>query len=280
MLQSVLESADAERTEGGGVWFNTVPVAIGLPTFVVVLVGASIAVVVALRRWIPSDSKQMRDWDRILAYIMATFGVLYGVTLALIAAASYENFRDVEEMVLTEASSVAVLYRDVSGFPQPEREELQQLIVEYVDHVVDVDWPLQRAGQVPSSTVAVVTEIQETLFAFQPGTAAESNLQNNTIGAFNDFMADRGQRIGVTGLELPAILWFVLYSGAMLTAVLIGMIQMGKLRTHLIMAGVLATYVAIVIFAIASFDHAYMGAVFVGPEYFEELQSWLFAATE
>lgn len=261
-------------------WLFSIPVAIGLPIFVLCLVGASLLIVIALRRWVPPETKRVREWDRILAYVMATFGVLYGVTLALIAAASYENYRGVEEIVLKEASSVAVLYRDVTGFPQPEQDELQSLIVDYVDHVIEVDWPTQQAGEVPSSTVAEVTKIQEVLFGFEPQNLAESNIQQNALRAFNDFMADRGERIGVTGLELPGILWLVLYSGAFLTALLIGMIQMGALRVHMIMAGVLASYVAIVIFTIASFDHAYMGSVSVGPEYFEELQEWLFANTQ
>lgn len=93
-------------------------------------------------------------------------------------------------------------------------------------------------------------------------------------------MSARSARIGVIGLELPGILWFVLYSGAVITAVLIGMIQMGRLRTHLIMAGVLASYVAIVIFTIASFDHPHMGPVAVGTEYFEEVQEWLFGRAD
>jgi hypothetical protein len=257
-------------------WLYTIPVFIALPLFVILLVGASLLIVVALRRWVPAEKKQVREWDRILAYVMATFGVLYGVTLALIAAASYENYRGVEEITLEEASSVAVLYRDVSGLPEPEKSELQELIITYVENVIEVDWPTQREGGIPSSTVDEVTAIEEVLFGFVPENGGQANLQNNAIKAFNDFMDARGQRIGVNGLELPGLLWFVLYSGAAITAVLIGLIQMGRLRTHLVMAGVLATYVAIVIFSIASFDHAYMGPVSVGPEYFEEVQSWLF----
>lgn len=257
-------------------WLYSIPIVISLPLFVLVFVAVSLGIVVLLRRWIPVEKKQVREWDRILAYVMATFGVLYGVTLALIAAASYENYRDVEEIVLEETSTVAVLYRDVSGFPEPERAELQGHIRDYVDHVIEDDWPVQAAGGIPATTVVEVTRIQDLLFDFEPQSGAESNLHQAALRSFNEFMSARGDRIGVTGLQLPALLWFVLYSGAALTAVLIGMIQMGRLRTHLVMAGFLATYVAIVIFTIASFDHAYMGGVAVGPEYFEEMQDWLF----
>lgn len=257
-------------------WLYTIPVAVALPLFVAVFVGAFLLIVIALRRWVPRDPERMGEWDRVLGYSIAVYGVLYGVILALIAAASYENYRDVEEIVLQETSSVAVLYRDASGFPEPTKDELQSLIVEYVDHVIDVDWDLQRAGDIPSHTVQEVTDIQKILFAFEPADQSESNLHLNTIRAFDDFVADRGARIGVTGLELPPMLWLVLYIGALLNAVLIGLVEVGRLRVHLIMAGVIAAYVGVVIFAIASFDHVYMGEVSVDSTYFDELREWLF----
>ena len=75
-------------------WLFTVPVAVALPLFVGAFVALSLLVVVLLRRWVPRDGDAMDEWDRVLRYVMAAYGVLYGVTLALIAAASYENFRD------------------------------------------------------------------------------------------------------------------------------------------------------------------------------------------
>ena len=114
------------------------------------------------------------------------------------------------------------------------------------------------------------------LFAFEPADDSESNLHRATIGALNEFISARGSRVGVTGLELPGILWLVLYVGAIINAILIGLVEVRRLRTHLLMAGLVAAYVAIVIFSIASFDHVYEGEVSVDTTYFEELRKWLF----
>ena len=257
-------------------WLYSLPIAVALPLFVGVFVGLSLLVVLALRRWVPHPADRSSEWDRVLGYVVAVYGVLYGVTLALIAAASYENYRGVEEIVLQETSSVAVLYRDASGFPEPTRTELQSLIVEYTQHVIEVDWPVQGAGQVPSNTVKQVTDLQRVLFEFEPADESESNLHLATISAFNEFVADRGARIGVTGLELPGILSLVLYVGALINAILIGLVEVTRMRTHLIMAALVASYVAMVIFAIASFDHVYEGEVSVDTTYFDELREWLF----
>ncbi len=68
----------------------------------------------------------------------------------------------------------------------------------------------------------------------------------------------------------------MLYVGALINAVLIGLVEVGRVRTHLLMAGLVAAFVGIVIFAIASFDHVYMGQVAVDTTLFEELKNSLF----
>jgi hypothetical protein len=258
-------------------WLYQVPIAIALPLFVALFVGISIAIVLALRKWVPRDGDPANEWDRVLRYAMASYGVLYGVTLALIAAASYENYRGVEEIVLQETSAISVLYRDASGFPEPTSTDLQVLLLEYTDNVISVDWVRQAGGVIPSHTATQVTEIEEVLFSFQPASESESNLHAATISAFNQFLGDRGARIGATAQEIPPILWLVLYAGAFINAVLIGLVGVGRLRIHLIMAGLVAAFVGMVIFSIASFDHVYMGEVSVDTTLFEELRRTLLA---
>jgi len=256
-------------------WLYQVPIVIALPLFVALFVGVSLAVVLALRKWVPRDGDGADEWDRVLRYAMASYGVLYGVTLALIAAASYENYRGVEEIVLQETSAISVLYRDASGFPEPTSTDLQVLLLEYTDNVIAVDWVSQSGGVIPTHTATQVTEIEEVLFSFQPSTESESNLHAATISAFNQFLSDRGARIGATAQEIPPILWLVLYAGALINAVLIGLVGVGRLRVHLTLAGLVAAFVGIVIFAIASFDHVYTGQVAVDTTLFEELRRTL-----
>ena len=256
-------------------WLYQVPIAIALPLFVALFVAVSLAVVLALRKWVPRDSDGADEWDRVLRYSMASYGVLYGVTLALIAAASYENYRGVEEIVLQETSAISVLYRDASGFPEPTSTDLQVLLLEYTDNVINVDWVRQAGGVIPSHTATQVTEIEQVLFSFQPANESESNLHAATISAFNQFLGDRGARIGATAQEIPPILWLVLYAGAFINAVLIGLVGVGRLRIHLVMAGLVAAFVGMVIFSIASFDHVYMGQVAVDTTLFEELRRTL-----
>jgi len=63
---------------------------------------------------------------------------------------------------------------------------------------------------------------------------------------------------------------------AVLNAILLGLIEVRNLRVHLLMSSMLALFVALLLYAIAGFDHAYAGPIAVTPEYFEDLLRGLF----
>lgn len=256
-------------------WLYEIPMWAGLPLFIIFVVGGSWLILLGLRRWVHRASRGSGEWDRILGYAVAVYGVFYGVTLALIASASYANYSDVDAIVLQESSSVAVLFRDASGFPDPQKQELQTLLTDYTTRVIDVEWPAQAGGDLPDETVDEVDAIEDLLFSFEPQTEAQSNVQEEAIEAFNEFVADRRARVAVTGLELPSVLWIVLSVGAVLNAVLLGLIEARSLRVHLAMSGLIAVFVAMLIYAIAGFDHPYSGPISVDPTYFIELHDGL-----
>ncbi len=96
-------------------------------------------------------------------------------------------------------------------------------------------------------------------------------LQSHTIEEFNSFVEARRARIGEAKLALPALLWVVLAVGAVINSALIGLIEVRNLRVHLIMAGLIAAFVALLISTILSLDHPYAGAVNISPEEFQIL---------
>jgi hypothetical protein len=82
----------------------------------------------------------------VVGFFLNTIGVFYGITLGLVAVATWQAFTDVDAKVDQEASALAILYRDVSYFPEPQRSELQTDPRAYARQVIDVEWPLQRRG--------------------------------------------------------------------------------------------------------------------------------------
>src|SRR5215510_1834685 len=74
-------------------------------------------------------------------------GVFYGITVGLIAVGVWNTNSNASELVSKEAASIGALYRDVSGYPSPLREELRARLRDYTVFVINQAWPAQRRGQ-------------------------------------------------------------------------------------------------------------------------------------
>src|SRR5215510_7687924 len=74
-------------------------------------------------------------------------GVFYGITVGLIAVGVWNTNSNASDLVSKEAASIGALYRDVSAYPSPIREELRAKLKEYTLFVINDAWPAQRRGQ-------------------------------------------------------------------------------------------------------------------------------------
>jgi hypothetical protein len=73
--------------------------------------------------------------------------VFYGLALALIAVHVFETYADVSKIISQEATALAVLYRDVSTYPEPIRPQLQKQVRDYVEYIIHEAWPLRQRGR-------------------------------------------------------------------------------------------------------------------------------------
>jgi hypothetical protein len=252
-------------------WFYVWPVQFSLPLFVGGFVVVSLAIVLVLRPIVTRLASDREEWDRVLGYAIASFGLFYGILLALVAVSVYTNFTDVHDAVLSETSNLAALWRDTSGFPADQAAPMQQDLRDYVHAVITQDWPLQRQDIVPDDGTTSVVSFQHHLLTLEPRSQGDQALLGQTIQQFNEFIASRRDRVADTKLELPGLLWGVLWTGAIINAVLLGLIQVRRLTIHIVMAGLISVYVGLLIYEIASMDHPYSGSISIGTEDFRLL---------
>src|ERR1043165_3906025 len=113
-------------------------------------------------------------------------GVFYGITVGLIAVGVWNTDSNSADLVSKEAASIGALYRDVSGYPSPLRDELRSRLRDYTIFVVDEAWPAQKKGQGQnvSHGVALLDDFQTKLYSFQPANAGQSALHAETLSAY------------------------------------------------------------------------------------------------
>ena len=104
-------------------WIYDYPTSLIGALFAAVSVGVAWAGVFAFRPFVRSWFHGQRNANDMVGFAFSSFSVLYGLLLGLLAVAAYQNYSSVSDVV-TENLSLASLYRDLQGYPEPLRTNL------------------------------------------------------------------------------------------------------------------------------------------------------------
>ena len=239
---------------------------------VLVVTGLAAAGLVASRPHVRRVVGPPPGYNDVVSYYLGAFGVFYGLTIGLIAVASWQNLADLEGLVNEEAAALRVVDRGVLGYPEPARGQLQRLLVVYVDHVIAQEWPAQTRGEAPEGGSPLLADFGQALAGFEPATVGQLALHAATLQALNHYVELRRERLFSVGTGLPAVVWWVLLLGAALNIALTYLFAVERLGVHLLLTLALAAFVALLIFLIAAMDHPFLGEFSVGPDAFVALR--------
>ncbi len=121
---------------------------------------------------------------RIAAFEMQTF--VMGV---------WTNYSQVENTVSAEATPIGCFYRDISGYPDPARTQLQAQVREYTVFLIEQAWPAQRRGKSTDVATRRLSALEQELVRFEPATLGQQVLHTETFREYNEVAGLRRQRL-------------------------------------------------------------------------------------
>jgi hypothetical protein len=214
-----------------------------------------------IHAWLHRDRRASGMVDLALS----SYFVFLGLMLGLLAVATYQNYANVRDIVAREASSLSALYREISGLPEPIRDQLQQRLREYTRYTIEEGWAQQRKGMVPKGEAVRSGLLIRTLLDFEPSNRKEEIVYDEALRESVHRNELSRERLATVTIGLPAVLWWVVAVATVLNIVLIWMQDM-ELHVHLMLGASLASVLGLVIFLIAELDNPFRGAVSIGPD--------------
>lgn len=196
--------------------------------------------------------------DAISGTVQA-IGVFYGITVGLIAVGVWNTNSNSSDLVSREATSIAGLYRDVSGYPSPLREQLRSELRAYTEWVINTAWPAQRKGEIPMGGQTLMDDFQNKLYSFEPANQSQIALHQETMRGYNSLIEDRRLRIDAVSNGLSPIMWAVIWVGAIIS---IGVAYLYKIedgKLHALLIALMGGLLAMVLFMIVINDKPFYG---------------------
>ena len=195
-------------------------------------------------------------------------GVFYGITVGLIAVGVWNTNSNASDLVSKEASSISALYRNVSGYPSPLREELRAKLREYTVFVIDEAWPAQRIGrgQAIDRGTHILDDFQAKLFTFQPANTSQVALHGEALRAYNSLLEYRRLRIDAVGSGLSDVMWAVIWVGAAISIGIAYFFNIPDPKLHAILVFLMGGFLSMVLFMIVINDKPFYGHVSVSSD--------------
>ena len=237
-----------------------------------VLIG--IGGLLATRKWV-SRLHVTASHNEIVSYYLSTVAIFYGIMLGLIAVSVWEGYNSATTAVSLEAGSLAALYRDVSGYPEPDRSVLQAALREYTRYEIEVAWPEHRKGIISPGGMQRLGRFQGQLQTFEPRTEGQKVLHFETLRAFDDLVQKRSLRLDSITSHLPRPLWHFVIVGAVLSFVVSWFFQLKSFTMHVWMTAFFAALLGMEIHLLVIMNHPYRGSLGVSPEAFQVVYDML-----
>jgi hypothetical protein len=230
--------------------------------FGIVIVSMFIAVGVtglAVFNWIVRDRIQLTPaMNNDIIFFASAISVFYSLIVGLIAVGVWRTYTEAQNIVSEEATAIGCFYRDISGYADPTRGELQTETRKYVDFLINVAWPAQMRGRSTDEATRMLTQLEQDLVAFEPKTAGQQILHSQAMSQYNSIAGLRRKRLHAIHAGLPSVMWSVVLLGAVLVLGVTYLLRVQR-AVQFVLTGCLAMFIGLVVFVIASLDRPLSG---------------------
>jgi ABC-type branched-subunit amino acid transport system permease subunit len=213
--------------------------------------------------------------NELAGFTVAIIAVVYAVLLAFIAIATWESFTNAEEIVQSEADYVSSIYRDTEGLPAAMGQSIRTDLRQYVDTIINKEWPTQRLGETPDEGWAPLHKLHGAIVTMHPQDRGEQVLEAELLKTLNELYRARESRLSAVEGHIPYVIWWIIFLGGAIVTGYTYLFGFHSFRMHLVMTASVATSLVLVVILFVALDWPFRGEVSIEPSAFIKAEkSW------
>lgn len=203
--------------------------------------------------------------NEVAGFKFATVGVLYAVFLAFAIILVWQKFSDAESTATREAGAVASIYHLSYGIDAAPGAGLRAALANYVKVVTADEWPAMGEGRESPAAESALKAVYAALLACNSPEQRGSALMSELFYQLDVLTQARRARLLAAEGAVPAIVWIVLYGGAVLTITFTLFFGTRNLRAQMLMTGLLSLLIFAELLIVVAIDRPFAGSVKVEP---------------
>jgi len=199
--------------------------------------------------------------------MLPPLSVVFALLVGFLAAQVWNDGQAANAAVNREASSLRAMVLLSAEFPGESDQRLRDLVRRHIQDVVSKDWPAIGTGHADLHLMPPnMAEALRVSLALTPQTPGQAIAQREIVGAIENALDARRQRIILSHSSINWVKWVALLAQAALTLVAVGMVHSDNRTANRIILTIFATGVGAAVILIASHSRPFSGEISVKPD--------------
>lgn len=205
--------------------------------------------------------RRTEEQNDLLGFAFAVVGLMYGILLAFVVFAAWDEYSAAQRTVADEESAIVTLYRQSDTFPPAVGHAMRIRLHRYTAAVVMDEWPRLARGQNSPVAVVELSRLYRTFNAVEPHGERETAVYEDSQSILTDLARARSERLAASGLSLPPIFFWVITFGAILTICFSMLFASERWPLHGVVVGMNAAMISSVLFLAFAINQPFSGLV-------------------
>ncbi|PPK68876.1 DUF4239 domain-containing protein [Actinokineospora auranticolor] len=209
--------------------------------------------------------------------VFTIVGGLHAVLLAFVLISLFDATSAAEDDSYRETENLVAARWAADSLGEPTRTEVRDLVDQYLDAVINHEWPDLRQGNddVSGEGWSALEKMRQAVAQAQAGDDWENAQKTDAANKLWDVYQARQDRLNAAGNGISDVLWFALVAGSVMSVALPLLFGGPRPVTHIVIVSILAGTLSLLLFATQQLQNPYSGGAQVEPTAFESAQARL-----
>ena len=209
--------------------------------------------------------ERLRPYHDVSGNIFSVAGTLYAVLLGLVVVDAMQTFQTARLTVERESEALSNLYMMAHRLPEEQAHHIEQLCAAYAREVTEHEWPLMTEGEIHATSHTLAKDLLKAIAGIEPDTDNLKAIYPIMLEQSVELRNQRRMRTSLATYDLPAVEWFVLCAGAVITVLFTYLFRLDSLRVQVAMTGMIALLIALNLYLVVLFARPFSGDLHIEP---------------
>jgi Protein of unknown function (DUF4239) len=227
----------------------------------------SVAGLLVVRRYVSVG--WLKRHHEVASYFFLLIGTVYAVLIAFAIFVVWNASQEASTNLEREAAEVADMSHLSTAMPDPVRRKIIPALMEYLNAVVEDEFPGMEQGRYSQRTWTAVENLWNVYGTIQPETPQLQVYFAQSLKHLTRLSDYRRTRLLASRGTVPVTLWYLLLSGGVLLVLFTYFVGHESAWAQAAMSAALAGVLAFSLFLVWSLDSPYSGVASVTPAPFK-----------